>query len=593
MKPIVQCSRSAQLVLGLAVASGVCPAQIPAPQDPPTRILLVGRVGPAQSLPGVVGELALDPAAMTSSIAGDQQLEHLRTRLGDAAGVEDLYYQTLTPGTPPSLSPPRPLVLRLLDEAACRAIADRFVARSGADLAGWGEARVGAGTPFYRPDVDGIAYFEFQVQPEGFVIVATGAHDVPVVSFSHLSPPHSRQLTALAGPAASPLRIFRLSDFAYVAEDATARKVAQLGELPIDPTRPGQVPLASDNASTWGQYRAGYATAFATSLAQKRTSAVLRWQQERESSVGPTDTWVSHLSLAGSTSDQRHYNQFYRAGCVSGCVPTAWAMLFGWTDVRAHANDSRWAGHTDLFRAGGTTNGSRATVAPQQTNGGMNFVPTDVQNLVTFLRLYQGTSCTGSTMPGLAAQIYLTLATHPVFGGAGLVSAHGDWDTWHRHYNTYRDYAIGSIQGGMPCVVGRDSHAMLAWGYTARGLFRGAEEIDRRDEFFLVNMGWGGQMQWIPAGIYNVFSITEGQYLESNYERCRCECSVYFLGSDGYWRAVPRDGKSVKIPVRDGAVRWWCGGTYEWSRFTSDATFVEVSRPNAFPKGLIIVHAMR
>lgn len=580
-------------ILGLTLIGSLTPAQAVLPKDQGAQVLLLGPVKTSVHLPGVSGALVLDPAAMTSTIGSEQQLEDLRTTLGGVPGVETLYYQRFTPGSPPALSEPRPLVVRLLGEAASRAIAERFVAHTGADLEGWNGARLGRSVPLYRPDVDGVAYYEFEVAPEGFVIVATGAHDIPVTSFSHLSPPHSRQLVAQAGPAADAMRIYRLSDFAYVGEDQSMRKVAQLGDLPVDAPRPGQGVPTTANATAWPAYRPSYATAFATGLAQKRSSAAVAWQHQRESAAGPSDTWARHLKFAGSMFDQRLYNQFYLGSCYSGCVPTAWAMLFGWADVRAHGGDPRWARHTDLFRFGGTTNGSPSTVATQQADGRMTHVPSDVRTLVNMLRSHLGTTCGGSTMPSLAAQLYLTLATHPVFGGNGLVSAHGDWDTWHIQYNTYRDYAIGSIQSGMPCVVGRDSHVSLAWGYQAWGLFRGAEEIDRRDEYFLINKGWGGVMEWIPAGIYNVFSITEGQYLETAYERCRCECAVYFLGSDNVWREVRRDGNPVKIPVRDGAVRWWCGGSYEWSRFSNSATFVEVSRPDAFPKGLIIVHAMR
>ena len=473
MKLFDTCARPTLFILGLTVVAAISPAQALMPPALPAealmsggsgaRILLVGPVGAAQRVPGVSGELVLDPAKMTSSVGSAATLDQLRARLGDVPGVEGLYSQTFVPGSPPSLSEPRPLVLRLLDEAGSRAIADRFLARTGADLQGWSNARLGRSVPFYRPDVDGVAYYEFEVVPTGFVIVATGPHDLPVTSFSILSTPQSRRLLAEVGPAADAVRIYRLSDFAYVAEDAAARRVAQLGNLPFDAPRPGQVTRTPDHADVaWPEYRAGYAATFATGLAQKRSSAAVRWQHERASTVAPSDTWVRHLTFAGSMFDQRLYNQFYRGSCVSGCVPTAWAMLLGWVDVRAHGNDSRWAPHTDLFRAGGTTNGSPAAVAPQQTNGNMYSVPVDVQTLVNFLGYCQGTSCGGSTMPGLAAQTYLTLATHPVFGGNGLVSAHGDWDTWHIHYNTYRDYAIGSIQSGMPCVVGRDSHSMLA-----------------------------------------------------------------------------------------------------------------------------------
>ncbi|MCB9919125.1 MAG: hypothetical protein H6832_12045 [Planctomycetes bacterium] len=583
------------LALTLAFSTGALTAQ---PTLPPqsfesgNRILLLGTVGSPHSVPGIDGEFVLDPATMMSMTDDGTTLGELRRRLGRLPGTEALYYQLFTVGSNPKLSAPQPLVANLLTEAACRALAERFVARASPDLEGWQNARLGASVPFYRPDVDGIAYYEFAVAPVGFVIVSTGAHDIPVASFSHLSSPHSQRLRSQAGAVAG-LKIHRLSDSSYVGE-SSAGVVARLGTLPVDADRDHRAAGPISESETWASYRTQYAALFAKGLDQRRSSAAIAWKHQRDQVCGPNDTWAKHLNFAGSIYDQRLYNQYQRFDCQSGCVPTAWAMLIGWTDVRAHGGDPRWSRHIDLFRSGGTTYGNPAFVAPQQLKD--QPVPPEVRNLVELLRYHQGTTCSGnagSTMPGLAAQLYLTLSTHPTFGGKGLVSCHGDWDTWHIIRNTYRDYAIGSIQAGMPCVVGRDSHAWLAWGYQAWGLFRGTEELYRFDEYFLTNKGWGGIMEWIPAAIYNVFSITEGQYIETAYERCRCDCSVQFLGSDNVWREVRRDGRPVRIPVSGGAVRWRCGGTLEWSRFRSDATFVEVTRPNAFPAGLIIVHAMK
>lgn len=594
-----RCDTSLQpavLALSIALSSVALSAQslaLPQSSEIGARVLFLGVVGATQHLAGVEGDFVLDPATMLSMPDDGRAVLDLRRRFESLEGTEALYYQVLTVAPKLELSAPQPLIPHVLTEAACRALAEHFVARASPDLEAWKNARLGASVPFYRPDVDGIAYYEFSVAPVGFVIVSTGAHDIPVASFSHLSPPHSQALKTQAGAAAAGLKLYRLSDAAYVGESSRG-VAARLGTLPYDADRVPPTVGPTSETATWTKYRSQYSAHFAKGLDQRRSSAALAWKQERDQVCGPNDTWAKHLNFCGSIYDQRLYNQYQRFDCMSGCVPTAWAMLIGWTDVRAHNGDPRWYRHTDLFRSGGTTYGNPDFVAPQQWKN--QPLPAEAKNLVEQLRYLQGTTCSsneGSTMPGLAAQYYLTLATHPTFGGKGLVSCHGDWDTWHIVRNTYRDYAIGSIQAGMPCVVGRDSHSWLAWGYQAWGLFRGSEELDRCEEYFLTNKGWGGVMEWIPARIYNVFTITEGQYLETAYERCRCECSVRFLGSDNVWREVRRDGRPVRIPVRGGAVRWSCGETLEWSRFRSDATFVEVTRPNAFPSGLIIVHAMK
>lgn len=128
--------------------------------------------------------------------------------------------------------------------------------------------------PIFRPDVDGVAYWEFEVglegeagptvlatsaargRPElvnglrepsarepggdagvagarGFIMVSTGEHDFPIPHWSLQRPPISRQLEAEAGEAAATIaRIYKLDALAYIAENEVGEEVARSGQTP-------------------------------------------------------------------------------------------------------------------------------------------------------------------------------------------------------------------------------------------------------------------------------------------------------------------------------------------------------------------------
>lgn len=100
-------------------------------------------------------------------------------------------------------------------------------------------------TPIYRPDLDEIAYWEIELEgietvlpvpdgdakefDRGFIVVATGPHDVPVPHFSLDLAPPSRQLEAGGGDIA---RIVKLDALCYAAEDAAGTLLSHLGTMP-------------------------------------------------------------------------------------------------------------------------------------------------------------------------------------------------------------------------------------------------------------------------------------------------------------------------------------------------------------------------
>ncbi|WP_333672339.1 hypothetical protein [Elioraea tepidiphila] len=133
--------------------------------------------------------------------------------------------------------------------------------------------------PIHRPDIDGVAYYEFAVMggrgggtalrlatrglakggdcgcggkdtptapgagamaARGFVVVTNGRHDLPIPHWSlDQAPPSVAVMQRQEGfcpkegeVGAEPARLYRLDALAYAAEDANGRLVGQLGQIP-------------------------------------------------------------------------------------------------------------------------------------------------------------------------------------------------------------------------------------------------------------------------------------------------------------------------------------------------------------------------
>ena len=137
---------------------------------------------------------------------------------------------------------------------------------------GYGTDRAALGErvcPMYRPDLDGIAYWEFVAvgtgrprrvlstagfeeaargvkelgqeavdlslrgEARGFLILSAGPHDSPLVHWSLERSPISVQLQLEAErKGASLARIYKVDALCYVGEDESGRHVAQVGQLP-------------------------------------------------------------------------------------------------------------------------------------------------------------------------------------------------------------------------------------------------------------------------------------------------------------------------------------------------------------------------
>lgn len=114
-------------------------------------------------------------------------------------------------------------------------------------------------TPLHTPGVHAPRYFEYEVlgpddEPAGFIVVAFGRHDFPIV--------HARQdgpapTTVLANAAGGEIdRIHRFGHGNYVAEDAKHREVARIGQLPFKVEGYSTAVLSLSEEERAGWYRA-------------------------------------------------------------------------------------------------------------------------------------------------------------------------------------------------------------------------------------------------------------------------------------------------------------------------------------------------
>jgi hypothetical protein len=176
--------------------------------------------------------------------------------------------------------------------------------------------------PIYRPDLEEIAYYEFEADPLGFIIVSAGDHDYPIGHWSFNREPVSRQLEAAAEEVGKQVaRVFKLDALAYVAEDESGEMAAKTGQIPApieglpadleqargqismsigkpeqpieDDTDAGEVQrvversgppppeLSLREVENWAELREVYGTAFALFLEDLRQRAARVWEIDK------------------------------------------------------------------------------------------------------------------------------------------------------------------------------------------------------------------------------------------------------------------------------------------------------------------------
>ena len=484
-------------------------------------------------------------------------------------------------------------------------------------------------TPLYRPDVSGVAYYEFAVNPSGYILVSAGGHDFPIASWSDTATPPSQMLMEQAGGKAS--KFYKLDSLSYVAEDGGGEMVASTPDIParieglapsylekwmagqselneftsatVEKTEddeagaqakrentlsgPSQPDIKLGDWNSWGQLKEEYAKVFDGHLTAWRKLAGEEWAVENNISqfgtglvrgesekvallyagakvalegegskyvetqlhenqdgtsylamqvggspggqnmadftvnitygngmqeslpyfvtegetlaqAGMRVSWSSWSeSYAVNWDAQRLYAQWSCCGCVTGCGPVAWGMLFGWADHQAAAGNSYWRTRWGIYRANGGT-GSDADAPRTQDSGVRNMILELRDDVNTFCAFGSGATCPWD-MGG--ASDYLSNRT-----GARLSSRYnavGYCETGLR--NCARD----EIQShSTPAVIGIGwlSHYPLAYAYRSRSRRVRACFIcwwDRTEyqRQFKINTGWGTSYgpQWESA----------------------------------------------------------------------------------------------
>jgi hypothetical protein len=199
----------------------------------------------------------------------------------------------------------------------------------------------------------------------------------------------------------------------------------------------------------------------------------------------------------GKHNAQPSYGQYQYGGCLVGCGPVAWAMLFGWADRQAANGNAYWAPRWGIYRVNGGK-GANA-VAPLDQDAG-------IRNVIEEIRGQVGTFCVGSNgatwpwnMDG--AQKYLNPRT-----GAYIRTNYNDFGFTEGRLMAY---ARDSIRyRATPAVIGTGwlQHYPVAYGYavlkrTVKWCFLWHCWYETTyHRWFYVNQGnWGSGNGWVSA----------------------------------------------------------------------------------------------
>jgi hypothetical protein len=212
---------------------------------------------------------------------------------------------------------------------------------------------------------------------------------------------------------------------------------------------------------------------------------------------------------AGTDADQRMYDQWDLGGCLSGCGPTAWMMLFGWVDYKSSITGSGW-GRWNTYRAGGNNVGA----ATGSTGVAPAALSNDVKNATLYIRNQVGTYCLPTSNSALTYPWSMENARYYLnYVGTGLGFA-DSYNIAGYHEDRLKNYAINEITNRVPrpVVIGTGwlSHYPLAYKYAIQsrpttwrdaGWWVGDDYV--YNQSFYVNEGWGGRSNgWINAGTW-------------------------------------------------------------------------------------------
>jgi hypothetical protein len=212
--------------------------------------------------------------------------------------------------------------------------------------------------------------------------------------------------------------------------------------------------------------------------------------------------YVWHYSWAGSTSEQRCYDQYTYGSCAVGCGPVAWMMLYGWVDLKSSPSGGSVYGRWCAYHSGGVSSGSCTAnpsgIAPSSNDASVKNAINNIRNRVRTFCLFGSGATYPGDMPGASG--YLSEM------GTGL-GMRTSWNSigWHDHDLTARA-AEEIVWYGRPAIIGTGwlSHYPLAYGYAWQSRPGGWFEPDVvYDESFYINTGWGCRSNgWVGSGTW-------------------------------------------------------------------------------------------
>ena len=260
-----------------------------------------------------------------------------------------------------------PLEVRRRAANALAGVSDRHLmpGRDGVGDLGFDQA-----TPIYRPDLDDIAYWEIEVmgvttalpivdaepkQPDrGFIIVSTGAHDVPIPHFSLDLAPPSHQLEQF-GEAT---RVVKLDALCYAAESGDGTLLGHIGAMPpklsgVPANLPRQLPQGwattlAAKGSPWSSYTqnedgAGTPKVRRRSSKEARPVAMESWRSWNEVTSGYAAAFRLHLDTLAQRAAPRWAAETlidtYGEGILSGDTLTVLMLEEGELTIDGPAKD--------------------------------------------------------------------------------------------------------------------------------------------------------------------------------------------------------------------------------------------------------------
>jgi hypothetical protein len=214
---------------------------------------------------------------------------------------------------------------------------------------------------------------------------------------------------------------------------------------------------------------------------------------------GVNAVWTGGNTRAASWAAQRKYRQIASgtapntdSQCSTGCGPTAWAMLIGWSDLMASRSVSPWTPHWGLYRRNGSRTGPDA-VAPERNDAGVDAITIELRS---YMNDWAAAGCGANgrwTAPHIMAQ------AHQYFSGRAATSLTADYDGAGISTNVGVRKAVDAIRmRRRPVIIGTGhfAHYPVAFGLHQHRYF--VYDRNRRAwlpqvyrERFEANWGWG------------------------------------------------------------------------------------------------------